>query len=129
MTRTQDGDANAYAILLHEITPYLRRVIGRGWLDRCGDIESAVRDVLMTLHVVRHTYDASRPFEPWLLDIATCRIRLLQRRCMRDGTFKRRDQISSAAASLLKGVRNVIPRTVNSRDMFRRLIRVAAGSD
>lgn len=126
MARAQDGDANAYVALLHEITPYLRSVIDRGWLDGC-DIESAVRDVLLTMHAVRHTYDASRPFEPWLRDIATCRIR--QCRCMHDGTFKLRARIGSAVVGLLRGLRTMAYRTLNSWDMFRRLIRVAAGND
>jgi hypothetical protein len=48
---------------------------------------------------------------------------------MHDGTFKLHDQIGSAAASLSKGLRNVTYRTLHSWDLFRRLIRVAAGGD
>jgi RNA polymerase sigma-70 factor (ECF subfamily) len=39
-----------------------------------GDTEDAVQDVLLTIHAIRHTYDPSRPFGPWLLAIAHRRI-------------------------------------------------------
>jgi RNA polymerase sigma-70 factor (ECF subfamily) len=40
-----------------------------------------VQDVLLTVHRVRHTYDPSRPFKPWLAAIARRRsIDLLRRR-------------------------------------------------
>jgi RNA polymerase sigma-70 factor (ECF subfamily) len=37
-------------------------------------VEDAVQDVLMTVHIVRHAYDPSRPFGPWLLAIANRRM-------------------------------------------------------
>ncbi len=40
-----------------------------------GVITDAVQDVLLTVHMVRHAYDPSRPFGPWLLAIANRRIR------------------------------------------------------
>jgi len=39
-----------------------------------SDVEDAVQDVLMTVHMVRHAYDPNRPFGPWLLAIANRRI-------------------------------------------------------
>lgn len=68
MAAAQDGDNAAYARLLREVLPFLRVLTRRRCRDpdRCEDI---VQDVLLTLHRVRHTYDPSRPFTPWLAAI------------------------------------------------------------
>jgi RNA polymerase sigma factor (sigma-70 family) len=42
-----------------------------------------VQDVLLTLHLIRHTYDPARPFAPWLTAIANRRIIDRLRRQMR----------------------------------------------
>jgi len=73
MARTQDGDGAAYRRLLEEITPYLRSLAVKH-RALSGETEDAVQDILLTLHTVRHTYDRSRPFGPWLLAIARRRI-------------------------------------------------------
>ena len=73
MARAQDGDRIAYRRLLEEITPYLRSLAARH-RALCGETEDTVQDILLTLHAVRHTYDPSRPFGPWLLAIARRRI-------------------------------------------------------
>jgi RNA polymerase sigma factor (sigma-70 family) len=69
MAAAQDGDKVAYARLLADVTPFVRVLVRR----RCADADRAedvVQDVLLTLHRVRHTYDPSRPFTPWLAAIA-----------------------------------------------------------
>jgi RNA polymerase sigma-70 factor, ECF subfamily len=73
MARTQDGDREAYRRLLEDITPYLR-VLAARCLSQPSDIEDAVQDVLLTVHMVRHAYDPKRPFGPWLAAIANRRI-------------------------------------------------------
>lgn len=73
MVRAQDGDRRAYRTLLEDLTPYLRSVAGRCF-KQPNDIEDAVQDVLLTIHMVRHAYDPARPFGPWLLAIANRRI-------------------------------------------------------
>jgi RNA polymerase sigma-70 factor (ECF subfamily) len=73
MARAQDGDRDAYRTLLEDITPYLRSLAVRCFKD-ASDVEDAVQDVLLTVHVVRHVYDPSRPFGPWLLAIANRRM-------------------------------------------------------
>jgi RNA polymerase sigma factor (sigma-70 family) len=73
MARAQTGDQEAYRQLLHDITPYLRGLAARHIRNR-EDIEDAVQNVLLTMHSVRHTYDPSRPFGPWLVAIANRRI-------------------------------------------------------
>lgn len=73
MARGQDGDRAAYARLLEEIAPYLRRLIGFR-LRNAEDIEDTLQDILLTIHAIRHTYDPPRPFGPWLVTIARRRI-------------------------------------------------------
>jgi RNA polymerase sigma-70 factor (ECF subfamily) len=79
MARAQGGEQAAYRQLLQEVTPYLRALARR----RLGLQESddAVQDILLSLHAIRHTYDPSRPFKPWLATIAQRRLvdRLRQR--------------------------------------------------
>ena len=73
MACAQDGDRDAYRILLTEIEPYIRS-IAIGYLSRSADMEDAVQDVLLTVHSIRQTYDPKRPFGPWLVAIAHRRI-------------------------------------------------------
>jgi len=73
MARAQDGDRQAYRTLLQDMTPYLRSLAARCF-KRPSDIEDAVQDVLLTVHMVRHAYDPKRPFGPWLVAIANRRI-------------------------------------------------------
>lgn len=72
MARAQDGDGSAYFRLLEAMTPYLRSLAARRHRDP-NDIEDAVQDVLLTVHSIRHTYDPTRPFGPWLVTIANRR--------------------------------------------------------
>ena len=73
MARSQDGDRDAYRVLLKQIEPYVRSIAARCF-NRAADTEDAVQDVLLTVHAVRHTYDPKRPFAPWLVAIANRRI-------------------------------------------------------
>lgn len=72
MAHAQEGNTVAYLRLLQEITPYLRALVRR-WHKDNWDIEDTVQDILLTLHSIRHTYDPSRPFGPWLVGIANRR--------------------------------------------------------
>lgn len=75
MRAAQDGDGAAYAQLLTEITPVLRRTVQRQrWFAQPADVEDVVQDILVSLHAVRATYDPNRPFLPWLLAIARNRM-------------------------------------------------------
>ena len=73
MARSQDGDRGAYRTLLEGVTPYIRSLAARCF-KQPTDAEDAVQDVLLTIHMVRHAYDPSRPFGPWLAAIANRRI-------------------------------------------------------
>lgn len=73
MARAQDGDRQAYRMLLENIVPYLRLHAARCFRQP-SDVEDVVQDMLLTVHMVRHAYDPCRPFGPWLLAIANRRI-------------------------------------------------------
>lgn len=73
MSRAQGGDREAYGRLLEDITPYLRSLAARHHQNP-SDAEDTVQDVLLTVHAIRHTYDPTRPFGPWLVAIANRRI-------------------------------------------------------
>jgi RNA polymerase sigma factor (sigma-70 family) len=58
---------------LRELAPYIRS-LSRRYLRSEEDVEDSLQDVLLTVHGIRHTYDPSRPFGPWILTIAKRRI-------------------------------------------------------
>jgi RNA polymerase sigma-70 factor (ECF subfamily) len=67
------GDDAAYHHLLKAVTPVLRAAARRG-LARAGQpvdqSEDIVQDILLAVHLKRHTWDANAPFAPWLFAIA-----------------------------------------------------------
>jgi RNA polymerase sigma-70 factor (ECF subfamily) len=66
------GDATSYEEALREIV-CLVRAFARA---RVGDTlaDDVVQETLLTVHRVRHTYDPTRPFMPWLMAIAHSRL-------------------------------------------------------
>ena len=68
------GDSAAYHRLLKAVTPVLRAAARRG-LARAGQpvdqAEDIVQDILLAVHLKRHTWDVSAPFAPWLFSIAS----------------------------------------------------------
>jgi len=77
MRAERRGDAAAYERVLKEIADLLRRLI-RYRLAQLGlsahETEDLVQEVLIGLHTKRHTWDAERPFLPWLHAIARYKI-------------------------------------------------------
>ena len=69
MAAAQAGDARAYEALLRECLPLLRAVC-RARLRNATETEDAVQDTLLTVHRARNSYNAARPFRPWLVAIA-----------------------------------------------------------
>lgn len=75
MRAAQDGDGQAYAQLLHELMPLVRRAVRRRrGFPSAQDAEDLVQDILMSLHQARRTYDPTRPFLPWVMAIARNRL-------------------------------------------------------
>ena len=75
MRNAQDGGRAAYASLLKEILPILKRRVQSqlGFLP-IMDREDIVQEILLSLHAARATYDPKRPFMPWLMSIAQNRM-------------------------------------------------------
>src|ERR1700754_2073903 len=67
------GDDAAYSRLLKAIAPKLRAG-ARGGLARAGQpvdqSEDIVQDILLAVHLKRHTWDVKAPFAPWLFAVA-----------------------------------------------------------
>jgi len=73
MARAQASEREAYRRLLEDITPFVRVLAARRLHD-ASEVEDAVQDVLLTVHLIRHTYDPSRPFAPWLAAVTKRRV-------------------------------------------------------
>ena len=87
MRAERRGDALAYERLLREVAVMLRRVI-RSRLARfdlrVDETEDVVQEILIGLHGKRHTWDATRPFMPWLYTITRYKFIDTARRLRRD---------------------------------------------
>src|SRR5438067_111460 len=73
MRRAVAGDDEAYHRLLRQVAPVLRAAARRG-LARAGQppdqSEDIVQEILLAVHLKRHTWDVNAPFAPWLFAIA-----------------------------------------------------------
>jgi RNA polymerase sigma-70 factor (ECF subfamily) len=71
------GDGLAYKKLLTELTPYLRNLCRRACV-RAGlglsEVEDAVQETLLAIHLKRQTWDSSQNLTPWLAAIARNKI-------------------------------------------------------
>src|SRR6516162_11078501 len=107
MARAQAGEREAYRRLLEDITPFIRALAARRLHD-ASEVEDAVQDVLLTVHVIRHTYDPRRPFAPWLVAIANRRIvdrlRRQTRRNLRQTPLNSKHETFSAPEANLAAV-------------------------
>jgi RNA polymerase sigma-70 factor (ECF subfamily) len=67
------GDEAAYRKLLDDLSRFLRGVVRRGFAGvgiARDDVEDVVQDVLLAIHLKRHTWDPAMPLGPWVLAIA-----------------------------------------------------------
>lgn len=89
MARAQQGDRDAYLTLLRAITPRIRQLVRRrrAFLGE-SDVEDVVQEVLLSVHVVRATYDPARPLMPWLAAIVRHRLADAGRRHVRQGAHE-----------------------------------------
>lgn len=77
------GDTAAYRRLLSSLTPALRSVARRHCLRvglDGGDAEDVVQEVLLALHLKRHTWDPDRPISPWIMTITRNKLIDVRRR-------------------------------------------------
>ncbi|WP_270935214.1 sigma-70 family RNA polymerase sigma factor [Falsiroseomonas oryzae] len=100
MAAAQAGDGAAYETLLREATPRIR-MLCRARIRNPAEVEDAVQDTLLTLHMLRHTYDPTRPFGPWLAAIAMRRaVDRLRRHGRTAGRESQIDDLPEAAAAV-----------------------------
>jgi DNA-directed RNA polymerase specialized sigma24 family protein len=73
MTAAIAGDEGAYRRLLEDIGRSVR-AMARGAFARAGvgdaDVEDAVQETLLAIHLKRHTWDPEQPLAPWVYAIA-----------------------------------------------------------
>ena len=69
MEKVQQGDMDAYGLLLSEISPLLFSYVRRRVFNP-QQVEDVYQEVLMTFHKARHTYQPDRPFGPWFFAVA-----------------------------------------------------------
>ncbi|MBW0144726.1 sigma-70 family RNA polymerase sigma factor [Sphingomicrobium clamense] len=81
MARAQEGDKSSYRVALAGAQDWLARYFAKRIAPQ--SVDDLVQETLMALHAKRATYDATRPFYPWLAAIARFRwidaLRKLQR--------------------------------------------------
>lgn len=69
------GDARAYQQFLQAVTPTLRGIVrakGGGLSE--ADCEDVLQEVLLAVHLKRHTWDARAPVRPWLYAITRYKV-------------------------------------------------------
>lgn len=67
------GDSVAYSKFLTAITAHLRKSVRRGLPASTaagGDAEDVVQEIVLAIHLKRHTWDPERPVLPWIMAIA-----------------------------------------------------------
>lgn len=124
MARGQDGDRAAYHALLVAITPYLRALARRAGLPP-DDCEDGVQDVLLTIHAIRHTYDPSRPFTPWLVGVA--RNRLADRLRRRARVWARETELTADHETFVAQDANTIEEAEQARRLHAAVAQLPAG--
>jgi RNA polymerase sigma-70 factor (ECF subfamily) len=77
MRAAKAGNGAAYDRCLREIAQALRPLVRRG-MYRAGanpaETEDVVQDILIAVHLKRHTWDDTRPIGPWIAGIARYKI-------------------------------------------------------
>lgn len=69
------GDKRAYALFLHAVSPVLRGVIRAksAGLGNAG-CEDVMQEVLLVIHLKRHTWQEGAPVRPWLYAITRYKV-------------------------------------------------------
>ena len=65
-----DGDRHAYSKFLLKLTPYLRGFFRKRMQALPDLVEDLTQEVLLAIHVKRHTYDVNLPISAWIHAIA-----------------------------------------------------------
>lgn len=73
MRSAMSGDSAAYQSFLTCVSQALRRSVrrGLGGMDlSSADAEDIVQEVILAVHMKRHTWDQTKPIGPWIMAIA-----------------------------------------------------------
>ncbi len=69
------GDSRSYALFLRTVTPVLRGIVrARGRMLGEAACEDVVQEVLLAIHVKRHTWRPDTPVRPWFYAIARYKV-------------------------------------------------------
>lgn len=69
------GDAQAYVRFLQAVAPMLRGLVrARGASLGEAGCEDVVQEVMLAIHLKRHTWDQAAPVRPWLYAIARYKV-------------------------------------------------------
>jgi RNA polymerase sigma-70 factor (ECF subfamily) len=69
------GDARAYAKFLQTVTPVLRGIVrAKGDSFGAAGCEDVLQEVLLAIHLKRHTWDSGSPVRPWLYAITRYKV-------------------------------------------------------
>ncbi|MBX9682805.1 MAG: sigma-70 family RNA polymerase sigma factor [Hyphomicrobium sp.] len=67
------GDEVAYRRFLSDLSRALRPIVRRGFAGVSAapsEVEDVVQEVMLAIHLKRHTWDQSKPIGPWIMAIA-----------------------------------------------------------
>jgi RNA polymerase sigma-70 factor (ECF subfamily) len=68
MESAQNGDKEAFRTLFDEIGPLITLFVRRRVFDH-AEVDDVCQEALLAIFKSRHTYQLTRPFEPWLFAI------------------------------------------------------------
>jgi RNA polymerase sigma factor (sigma-70 family) len=69
------GDARSYARFLQAVTPVLRGVVrAKGGSLGASDCEDVLQEVMLAIHLKRHTWQPDAPVRPWLYAITRYKV-------------------------------------------------------
>ena len=68
MELAQGGDRDAFQQLFEEVGPIIARFLRRRLADD-AEVEDICQEAMIAVYRSRHTYQPTRPFEPWLFAI------------------------------------------------------------
>jgi len=122
MRAAQAGDRAAYAQVLSECVPLIRRLAQAQGADS-NNLDDVVQDVLITLHGARATFDPNRSFAAWLTAITQRRtIDILRKQ----GRRAVREVYAPLAAENYAGAENPEAAVVNESEA--RMLRAAVAT-
>jgi RNA polymerase sigma factor (sigma-70 family) len=111
MRRSQQGDKQAYAVLLEQTGRWLARFFAQK--IAADAVDDLVQDTLISLHKKRASYDPARPFLPWLAAIARYRWVDRLRQTYRHAADELQDQHSEASHEDVVGAKISIARLLD----------------